>query len=170
MIVLLIVKLLCDFSYYFLFAHYFGSFSGIHYSLPLTMGVLVAAGALSGLLERRGNLRLVPAAAAFALLLQGRALADFIVLLPPLLYLLVICHKQLYWPDGEHANSYGDYLIACTHYRLLSGRSPLGLPAWGANFFDEENHAMFEDAEKTQLMLDADFCRAIQEAVDTVLP
>lgn len=77
---------------------------------------------------------------------------------------------DLYWPDGEHANSYGDYLIACTHYRLLSGRSPLGLPPYGANFFDEENHAMFEDAEKTQLMLDADFCRAIQEAVDTVLP
>ena len=101
MIVLLIVKLLCDFSYYFLFAHYFGCFSGIHYSLPLTMGVLVAAGTLSGLLERRGNLRLVPAAAAFALLLQGRALADFIVLLPPLLYLLVVCHKQLYWPDGD---------------------------------------------------------------------
>lgn len=77
---------------------------------------------------------------------------------------------ELYWPDGEHANSYGDYLIACTHYRLLSGRSPLGLPSFGANFFDEENHAMFEDAEKTQLMLDDGFCRAIQEAVDTVLP
>lgn len=101
MTVLLFVKLLCDFSYYFLFAHYFGCFSGIHYDLALTMAALTGAGTLSGLLEQKGALRMVPAAAAFALLLQGQTLADFIVLLPPLLYLLVVCRKWLYWPDGD---------------------------------------------------------------------
>ena len=30
MIVLLVVKLLCDFSFYFIFAHYFASFTGVH--------------------------------------------------------------------------------------------------------------------------------------------
>jgi hypothetical protein len=101
MTVLLIVKLLCDFSYYFLFAHYIGSFSGVSYSLPLTLAALVAAGTLSGLLEKRGKLRLLPAVAAFALLLQVRALPDAIVLLPPLLYLWTLCYKGLYWPDGD---------------------------------------------------------------------
>jgi len=101
MTVLLFVKLLCDFSYYFLFAHYFGCFSGIHYHLVLTLAALTGAGTLSGLLEHKGALRMVPAAAACALLLQGQSLADFIVLLPPLLYLLVVCYKRLYWPDGD---------------------------------------------------------------------
>ena len=101
MIVLLVVKLLCDFSFYFIFAHYFASFTGVHYALFPTLAALTAAGTLSALLEKKGNLRLVPAVAAFALLLQAGSLLDLIVLLPPLLYLWSLCQKQRYWPDPD---------------------------------------------------------------------
>ena len=101
MIVLLVVKLLCDFSFYFIFAHYFASFTGVHYALFPTLAALTAAGTLSALLEKKGSLRLVPAVAAFALLLQVGSLLDLIVLLPPLLYLWSLCQKQRYWPDPD---------------------------------------------------------------------
>ena len=36
---------------------------------------------------------------------------------------------ELYDVDQEHASPAGSYLVACTFYALLTGRSPVGLPA-----------------------------------------
>ena len=72
----------------------------------------------------------------------------------------------LYWQDGEHASVYGDYLIACTHYRLLSGRSCAGLPALGCDFSDPERKAIREDPRTVLRSLDPDLCAAIRTAVD----
>lgn len=102
MIVLLIVKILCDFGYYFLFANYLGHFGQVHYSLALTLCALTAAAVLSGALEKRGRLRLLPPALALLLLVQCRGLIDVLVLVPPLIYLWIVCVKCLYWPDEDH--------------------------------------------------------------------
>ncbi len=72
----------------------------------------------------------------------------------------------LYFADGEHASVYGDYLIALTHYRLLSGRTALGLPNIASDFFDPETQAIREDPEKCHVLLDEELCRRIQEAVE----
>ncbi len=72
----------------------------------------------------------------------------------------------LYWQDGEHASVYGDYLIACTHYRLLSGRSCTGLPSAGCDFFDPERKAIREDPASAFRPLDPALCAAIRAAVD----
>jgi hypothetical protein len=74
----------------------------------------------------------------------------------------------LYWEDGEHASVYGDYLIACTHFRLLSGRSCLSLPSRGCDFFDHEKKALKEDPSAPMADLDPALCAAIQEAVEDV--
>ena len=72
----------------------------------------------------------------------------------------------LYWQDGEHASVYGDYLIACTHYRLLSGKSAEGLPSMGCDFSDPEKKAIREDPASPMKPLDPDLCAAIRSAVD----
>ncbi|MBR5701373.1 MAG: hypothetical protein IKX47_02815 [Oscillospiraceae bacterium] len=72
----------------------------------------------------------------------------------------------LYWQDGEHASVYGDYLIACTHYRLLSGKSCNGLPSMGCDFSDPEKKAIREDPASPMRPLDPDLCAAIRSAVD----
>ncbi len=74
----------------------------------------------------------------------------------------------LYFSDGEHASVYGDYLIALTHYRLLSGKTALGLPNIASDFFDPEKQAIREDPEAGHILLDADKCRQIQEAAERV--
>ena len=35
----------------------------------------------------------------------------------------------MYWPDGYHPNKLASYLIACTMYATIYGKSPVGLPA-----------------------------------------
>lgn len=72
----------------------------------------------------------------------------------------------LYWQDGEHASVYGDYLIACTHYRLLSGRSCAGLPDLGCDFSDPERKAIREDPTSGLRSLDPGVCSVIRAAVD----
>ena len=72
----------------------------------------------------------------------------------------------LFWADEEHASLYGDYLIACTHYRLLSGRSCLGLPAVGCDFFDRETKSVRNTPKACEVALDAELCRRIQLAVE----
>jgi hypothetical protein len=75
----------------------------------------------------------------------------------------------LYWQDGEHASVYGDYLIACTHVRLLSGRSCLDLPSLGCDFFDPEKKAIREDPSGCLIQLDPGSCAAIRQAVEEML-
>jgi hypothetical protein len=101
MTVLYFVKLLSDLSYYFVFANYLGGYVGVNYGFVLSLVIMCAAGALSGLLEKRGFVRLLPPLAAVALLVQCRSLMDIVVLLPPLVYLLIVCIKKIYLPDGN---------------------------------------------------------------------
>ena len=101
MIVLLLTKLLSDIGYYFVFANYIGGYIGVNYSFALSVGALSLAGALSGALEKKGILRLLPPAAATLLLLQCRCLMDFVVLLPPLIYVWIVCIKKIFVPDGN---------------------------------------------------------------------
>ena len=75
----------------------------------------------------------------------------------------------LYFQDGEHASPYGDYLVAVTHYRLLSGKPALGLPNIGCDFFDPGSNAIREDPESGNILLDEEKCRRIQRAADRVL-
>ena len=75
----------------------------------------------------------------------------------------------LYWQDGEHASVYGDYLIACTHVRLLSGKSCLSLPSRGCDFFDPVKQAIREDRSSPMADLDPALCAAIREAVEAAL-
>ena len=56
MTVLYFVKLLSDLSYYFVFANYLGGYVGVNYGFVLSLVIMCAAGALSGLLEKRGFL------------------------------------------------------------------------------------------------------------------
>ena len=70
----------------------------------------------------------------------------------------------LYFADGEHASVYGDYLIAVTHCRLLSGRSILELPAVGCDFFDPEKQGIRE--AETVTTLDEEKCRIIRLAAE----
>ncbi len=74
----------------------------------------------------------------------------------------------LYFEDGEHASPYGDYLIAVTHWRLLSGRSALGLPSLGCSFFDPEKNAVREDPVSGGCLLDDGKCALIREAAEAV--
>ena len=101
MIVLLLTKLLSDIGYYFVFANYIGGYIGVNYSFALSVGALSLAGALSGALEKKGIFRLLPPAAATLLLLQCRCLMDFVVLLPPLIYVWIVCIKKIFVPDGN---------------------------------------------------------------------
>ena len=82
---------------------------------------------------------------------------------------LALCEAQrpqLYWQDGQHASVYGDYLVACTHYRLLSGRSALGLPSLGCDFSDPDKPGILEDAGRCESDLDPAVCAVIQQAVE----
>ena len=72
----------------------------------------------------------------------------------------------LYFADGEHASVYGDYLIAVTHCRLLSGRSVLDLPNVGCDFFDPEKQGIREG--ETLRLLDGEICRKIRLAAEEV--
>ena len=72
----------------------------------------------------------------------------------------------LYFADGEHASPYGDYLIAVTHCRFLSGKSVLDLPALGCDFFDGEKRGIRE--EETMTALDEEKCRLIRLAAEEV--
>ena len=101
MIVLLLTKLLSDIGYYFVFANYIGGYVGVNYSFALSVAALTLAGALSGALEKKGALRLLPPAAATLVLLQCRCLMDFVVLVPPLIYLWIVCIKKIFVPDGN---------------------------------------------------------------------
>ncbi|MBQ2865705.1 MAG: DUF4129 domain-containing protein [Clostridia bacterium] len=101
MIVLLFTKLLSDIGYYFVFAHYLGGYIGVTYSFALTVGVMCLAGALSAVCAKKGALRLLPPALAMLLLLQGHTLMDFVVMVPPLIYLWAVCIKEAFVPDGN---------------------------------------------------------------------
>ena len=72
----------------------------------------------------------------------------------------------LYWEDGEHASVYGDYLVACTHFRLLSGKSCLELPDQGCDFFDAEKKAVREEPALRDL--EPALCAAVRRAVEDV--
>ena len=72
----------------------------------------------------------------------------------------------LYFADGEHASVYGDYLIAVTHCRLLSGRSILELPSVGCDFFDPEKQCIREGETLTDL--EENQCRIIRQAAEEV--
>jgi len=74
----------------------------------------------------------------------------------------------LYFSDGQHASVYGDYLIAATHCRLLSGKSVLSLPSVGCDFFDPEKQKIKEDPKSCEIQLDESLCRRILTAVDRV--
>ena len=72
----------------------------------------------------------------------------------------------LYFEDGEHASVYGDYLIAVTHCRLLSGKSCLDLPAIGCDFFDKEKPGVREG--ETLTALEEEKCRIIRQAAEEI--
>lgn len=75
---------------------------------------------------------------------------------------------HLYFTDGEHASLYGDYLIAATHVRLLSGRSAAELPSIGCDFFDRETNGIREDPAAVDIPLDDGRCGAIRAAIEEV--
>ena len=74
---------------------------------------------------------------------------------------------ELYYADGAHASAYGSYLVALTHCSVITGKSPLGLPAVGRDdlrrYVPEEGRDVCEsDPGKTVTALDAQLCRSIQ--------
>ena len=74
----------------------------------------------------------------------------------------------LYFSDGEHASVYGDYLIAVTHCRLLSGCSVLALPDVSWDFFDGEKQAVREDPAAGRTILDGSVCSRIRLAAEEI--
>ena len=74
----------------------------------------------------------------------------------------------LYWQDGQHASVYGDYLIAVTHTRVLSGVSARNLPSIGCDFFDPETKKIREDPISGDCQLEEALCREIREAAEAI--
>lgn len=55
-----------------------------------------------------------------------------------------IADRSAYFHDDIHLNHYGKYLVACVHYAVLFGRSPVGLARdlkgrWGGDYWDARN-------------------------------
>lgn len=49
-----------------------------------------------------------------------------------------------FFDDEIHTNPYGKYFVACVHFAVLTGRSPVGLPVdvkdrWGRSYWDTPN-------------------------------
>lgn len=81
---------------------------------------------------------------------------------------------ELYWRDGEHASPYGDYLIACTLYRVMTGQSAAALPDEGIDFFkgldtEPDGSRAVEDSEQIRIQLDPADCRSIRSVVDEIV-
>ena len=73
----------------------------------------------------------------------------------------------LYYLDGAHASAYGSYLIALIHYSVITGKSPVGLPAVGRDdlrrYAPEEGRDVCEtDPGKTVTALDSQLCGTLQ--------
>lgn len=80
-------------------------------------------------------------------------------------------HPELYFKDGAHASAYGDYLIACSHYRTVTGNSVRDLPEYGIDFaaFREaadRNSITIDAVRAKEIVLNAEYCRLIKQAVD----
>lgn len=78
---------------------------------------------------------------------------------------------ELYFEDGAHASVYGDYLIACCHYRTVTGNSVQMLPEYGIDFSRfraaaDRNEITVSAVGAEETALDAGFCREIKRAVD----
>ena len=66
---------------------------------------------------------------------------------------------ELYDPDGSHPSAVGAYLSACVFYRVLTGKSPLGLPS-RLTYYDEDKELIFLNIVP---MADAHFLQQITE-------
>lgn len=80
---------------------------------------------------------------------------------------------ELYWKDGEHASPYGDYLIACVLYRVITGNEASGLPDVGIDFLkglEAGPDAGFAIEDKSELLesLDPESCRQIRHETDRI--
>lgn len=73
--------------------------------------------------------------------------------------------------DEIHLNHYGKYIVALTHYAVLTGRSPVGLPSeglkdiWGGDYWDRktwDGHIYPKPKPET--------VKAVQEIVARVIP
>lgn len=78
---------------------------------------------------------------------------------------------ELYARDGAHPSPYGDYLVACTHYAVITGDSTSELPFTAHNFLRgrtkcPDNSGVINDIEKIVTVLDGDKCCKIQTEVD----
>lgn len=74
---------------------------------------------------------------------------------------------ELFYKDGEHASPYGDYLIACCHYRLLTGEAATGLSNAGIDFLKAAaGERACENKAAAKTVLDMEKCRQIQETVE----
>lgn len=81
---------------------------------------------------------------------------------------------DLYYKDGAHASVYGGYLIACCHFRTVTGRSMLDLPNTGIDFSDfrraeEEGREGLDVLRAREILLDGEYCREIREVIEAIL-
>ena len=74
---------------------------------------------------------------------------------------------ELYYMDDAHASPCGSWLVALSHCSVITGKSPVGLPAVGRDdrrrYAEEEGRDECEtDPQKTVVPLDAALCRTLQ--------
>ncbi|MBQ1467727.1 MAG: hypothetical protein IIZ27_04550 [Solobacterium sp.] len=80
---------------------------------------------------------------------------------------------DLFWKDGEHAGVYGDFLIAASFCRLLTGKvspevSGLGQDFFGDSTFNFELPRILEDPEKVKIDLDKEKTDTILKVIESV--
>lgn len=80
---------------------------------------------------------------------------------------------ELYFEDGAHASVYGDYLIACSHYRTVTGNSVMKLPEYALDFETfrkaaDQGRAALDTVRAKETCLNPEYCRKIKEAVEAV--
>ncbi len=81
---------------------------------------------------------------------------------------------ELYHKDGAHASVYGAYLNACCHYKVLTGKSCVGLPAKGIDFIEDITQERIRNQvtgvwQDVKVALDEKTCAIIQQIVDSVI-
>lgn len=81
---------------------------------------------------------------------------------------------ELYAFDGAHASAYGDYLLSCVHYAVITGMTTKNLPYKTTDFLQgavkcPDNSGVINDIHKLTVTLDSDKCDRIHDIIDTFL-
>ncbi|MBQ9535069.1 MAG: DUF4129 domain-containing protein [Clostridia bacterium] len=103
-----VCKILCDISFYFLFAGLFGSFLGLSGPMLPAAGIILLCALLCFYCDRRRPaLRYIPLAGLLSCALLIRSAADAVILLLPCLWLALTVHRRRMFPErGEASDAF----------------------------------------------------------------